>query len=140
MPPTPTEVAIMNPNQQGQLKSEKWRRHWEAWKESGMSQAEYGRRQELPIHAFRYWITKFNQPAIPATTALVKLPIQVQTARESSLELVVDKKYCLIIRKDFDSDLLRAVLSTMAAGTQHGGRRRFTYGRDHILGTISQDD
>jgi hypothetical protein len=113
MQPTQTEVASMSQNLSNLQKSENWRRHWEAWKTSGLSQAEYGRRQELPIHAFRYWITKFNQPAVPATTALVKLPVQARTIRESSIELVVDKKYRLIIRSDFDSDLLRAVLSSL---------------------------
>jgi hypothetical protein len=103
----------MNQKNQSQIKTNHRRQHWEAWKASGLSQAEYGRRQELPIHAFRYWITKFNQPVIPATTALVKLPIKAQAAREASLELVVDKKYRLIIRTDFDSDLLRAVLSSL---------------------------
>jgi hypothetical protein len=43
----------------------------------------------------------------------VKLPLQVQTTRDASLELIVDKKYRLIIRRDFDSDLLRAVLSSL---------------------------
>jgi hypothetical protein len=104
----------MKQKHQSQLKSENWKRHWEAWKESGMSQAEYGRRQGLKIHAFRYWVTKFNQPeALPVTTALVKLPIQAQTTRGASLELVVDKKYRLIIRTDFDSDLLQAVLTSL---------------------------
>lgn len=103
----------MNPKKQSQIKSEHWRQHWEAWKASGLSQSEYGRRQGLPIHAFRYWITKFNQPVIPATTALVKLAVKAQAAREASLELVVDKKYRLIIRTDFDSELLQAVLSSL---------------------------
>jgi hypothetical protein len=113
MAPTQTEVVLMNQKHQSQMKSEKWRQHWEGWKESGMSQAEYGRRQALPIHAFRYWITKFNQPSISTTTALVKLPVQAQAKRETSLELVVDKKYRLIIRTDFDSDLLQAVLTSL---------------------------
>jgi hypothetical protein len=103
----------MNPKHQSQIKSEHWKQHWEAWKASGLSQSEYGRRQGLPIHAFRYWITKFNQPDIPTTTALVKLAVQAQAASEAPLELVVDKKYRLIIRTCFDPALLRAVLASL---------------------------
>ena len=104
----------MSKNNQGAINSENWRQHWENWKASGLSQAEYGRRHKLKIHAFRYWVTKFHQPeTLRATTALVKLPLQVQTTCDASLELIVDKKYRLIIRRDFDSDLLRAVLSSL---------------------------
>lgn len=103
----------MNECNQIRLNTESWRQHWEAWKVSGSSQAEYGRQHGLKIHTFRYWITKFNQPALAESTALVKLPIQAQTTRNASLELVIGKKYRLIIRADFDSDLLRAVLSSL---------------------------
>jgi hypothetical protein len=114
MAPSRAQEAIMSKTNPDAINSENWRRHWEGWKESGLSQAEYGRRHGLKIHIFRYWVTKFNQPeTLPVTTALVKLPIQAQTTRDASLELVVDKKYRLIIRTDFDSDLLQAVLSSL---------------------------
>jgi hypothetical protein len=104
----------MSKNNPSTINSKIWRQHWEDWKESGLSQAEYGRRHGLEIHTFRYWVTKYNQPeTLPATTALVKLPLQAQTMRDASLELVVDKKYRLIIRADFDSALLQAVLSSL---------------------------
>lgn len=103
-------------NQQKQssvVMPENWRKHWEAWKVSGLSQAEYGRRHQLNIHVFRYWITKFNQPQPLPMQSLVKLPTRIQNSSESTIELVVEQKYRLIIHKHFDASLLQAVLASL---------------------------
>ena len=103
----------MNKGNQNQPATERWRRHWKAWKESGLSQAQYGRQYQLKIHAFRYWVTKFNQPINQSTTSLVKLPMQCKPIRESMLELVIQEKYRLLIRSGFDSHLLQEVLHSL---------------------------
>jgi transposase-like protein len=104
----------MRDRDQDVLKSESWQKHWEAWKESGISQAEYARRVAVNLHQMRYWINKFNRPATPAgITALVKLPQQTPRPSEASIELVMDQRYRLIIRTGFDSHLLHAVLSSL---------------------------
>jgi hypothetical protein len=106
----------MNNGNQKQHATERWRRHWKAWKESGLSQEQYGRQHQLKIHAFRYWVTKFNQPINQSTTALVKLPVQAQPLRESLLELVIQEKYRLMIRSGFDPRLLQEVLRSLEGG------------------------
>jgi transposase-like protein len=104
----------MSDRDQGALKSEDWRRHWEAWKASGISQVEYAREVAVNLHQLRYWISKFNRPETPATTtAMVKLTYQTPRLFEAPLELVVDTKYRLIIRTGFDASLLQAVLSSL---------------------------
>ena len=100
--------AIQNPSAR-----EAWRRHWKAWKESGISQAEYGRRHNLKIHAFRYWVTKYNQPVKQSSTALVKLPVQALPKRESWLELIIQEKYRLLIHSGYDPRLLQEVLNSL---------------------------
>lgn len=103
----------MNKRNHNQPATECWRRHWEAWKESGLSQAEYSRQHQLKTHVFRYWVTKFNHPVNQSSTALVKLPEQCKPIRESTLELVVQEKYRLLIRTGYDSSLLQEVLHSL---------------------------
>lgn len=104
---------IMHRRNQNQAATESWRRHWEAWKESGLSQAQYSRQHQVKIHAFRYWVTKFNQPVNQSSSALVKLPMQCKPIRETMLELVIQEKYRLLIRSGFDSHLLQEVLHSL---------------------------
>lgn len=103
----------MHRRNQHQAATEGWRRHWEAWKESGLSQAQYSRQHQVKIHAFRYWVTKFNQPVKQSFTALVKLPVQALPKRESLLELVIQEKYRLLIRSGYDPRLLLEVLNSL---------------------------
>ena len=103
----------MNKRNYNQPATECLRKHWEAWKESGLSQAEYSRQHKLKIQVFRYWVTKFNQPVKQSSTALVKLPEQSKPIRESTLELVVREKYRLLIRTGYDASLLQKVLHSL---------------------------
>ena len=103
----------MHKGNQKQHATERWRRHWKAWKESGLSQAQYSRQHQLKIHVFRYWVTKFNQPINQSSTALVKLPVQALSKRECLLELVIQEKYRLLIRAGFDPRLLQEVVHSL---------------------------
>lgn len=104
----------MNQEMKNKLSSGIWQQHWASWKAGGLSQAEYARQRQVNLHRFRYWINKFRRPENQAgSTALVKLPAQTLRPSESALELVVDKKYRLMIRPGFDPSLLQAVLSTL---------------------------
>ena len=38
-----------------------WRKHYEAFKASGLCRANYGRKYQLIYHRFSYWCRKFNQ-------------------------------------------------------------------------------
>ena len=40
---------------------EKMQSHVSQWKESGLSQAEFARKNELKLHAFRYWVAKLRK-------------------------------------------------------------------------------
>jgi hypothetical protein len=39
-----------------------WRRHLDAWKESGLNQRAYCRELGIGFHRFRYWRSKLEQP------------------------------------------------------------------------------
>lgn len=103
----------MSKNENAQSRQTYWHQHYKAWKTSGQSQAEYAQHCQLKLHAFRYWITKFNQPSIQPAKALVRVPLQAIPVRETFLELIVEGKYRLIIRPGFDAGSLQAVVSSL---------------------------
>lgn len=88
-----------------------WKYHWESWKKSGLTRAEYSRQHKLPIQIFQYWVTKYNKAKKETCTALVKLPAQCKPA--SVLELVIQGKYHLLIRSGFDSQHLQEVVQNL---------------------------
>lgn len=46
----------------------RWAAHVTALRKSGLSRAEYCRRQNLSYHALTYWCRKLAHPGMPATT------------------------------------------------------------------------
>lgn len=92
------------------MKRRYWAGHISAWKEGGVSQAEYCRRQGISIKSFQYWKSKFGRheeiklvpvPAVIASGR--KLPDIVQTGQSvMPLVLHIGERYRLDIGKDFD--------------------------------------
>jgi hypothetical protein len=62
-----------------------WQAHINAWKASGLSQAQYCQQQEIQFHTFAYWRTRLNRTAAPKSR-LLKLG-GVSTASRISLAL-----------------------------------------------------
>ena len=63
-----------------------WEEHVKAWKQSGLSQAEYCRQNELPLHCFYNWKAKFEpQKLVPVEVKEVSdsqyISIQVEKMR-----------------------------------------------------------
>ncbi len=65
-------------------KTDLWSAHVEAWRQSGVSQAEYCRKNGLSHHQFGYWKKKFTDKEKSAQcSAFVAIPIQHRTAPAS---------------------------------------------------------
>lgn len=95
-----------------------WQAHVVAWEQSGVSQAEYCRRQGLSVKIFGYWKRKFqcNESALTFVPVSIK-PAQV-TANKSiaSLRLVIGSDYSVEISDGFKTETLRRLLDTLAGG------------------------
>ncbi len=65
-------------------KTNLWLAHVEAWRQSGMSQTEYCRKNGINNHQFGYWKKKFTRKEKSAQcSAFVAIPIQHRTASNS---------------------------------------------------------
>ena len=62
-------------------KTKLWSAHIEAWRQSGISQAEYCRKKRINYHQFGYWKKKYTDKEKSAQcSAFVAIPIQHRTA------------------------------------------------------------
>jgi len=62
------------------------------WRDSGFSQAEFARKNELKLHAFRYWISKLreeddNAPAFIALDGFAT--VQISLHYPNGVELIL---------------------------------------------------
>jgi len=53
-----------------------WEQHLREWKSSGVSQAEFCRRNKLSLKSFVYW--KKRQKSTSSPVCLVEVPVQMQ--------------------------------------------------------------
>jgi hypothetical protein len=110
-------------NEERKAEIEKMRRYWkeqiENWEASGLSQAEYCRRQDLKFYRFVYWRKKFIRPADPVRQDIVELPFSIRAAglipgRPISLRLSVgNKNYRIEVERDFDPVAFRQLVQVL---------------------------
>ena len=95
-------------------KREFWTRHVEAWRASGLTQAQYCRRHRLLKGTLGYWASTLNKSRA-ASPALVEVGhVEVQPGqRGSPIELMVERRYLLRLWPGTESEHLRNVLSVL---------------------------
>ena len=90
-----------------------WKQHIDSWQETGLSQVEYCRRNNLKHHQLVYWKKRFlktetNVSFVPLKLEdLLDIPTQPDAA---SLSLVLNNHFKIEIRAGFDALLLRQVI------------------------------
>jgi len=76
-----------------------WKQHIESWQESGLSQADYCRRNDLKPHQLTYWKKRFCR----TETGVSFVPLQlIQSSSGDSLWLVIHDHFKVEIRSGFD--------------------------------------
>jgi len=96
-------------------RGEFWRRHIATWQRSGLSQAEYCRRNALPIKSFGYWKRKSDESS---SGELKFFPLVVSTPPRSqeSLSLLLTlqgKRFAIKIKEDFSPPLLKKLILSL---------------------------
>ena len=79
-----------------------WRRHLAAWRDSGLSQAAYCRRQDVSLPCFGYWRGKLD--TVPAPSAQALLPIVLSGMSRSVDRIEVDLPNGLQVHLRVDMD------------------------------------
>jgi hypothetical protein len=90
-----------------------WKQQIEQWQQTGLSQAEYCRRNNLKHHQLVYWKKRFLKTETDVSFVPLKLEdlldIPAQTDH-ASLCLVINNYFKIEIRAGFDALLLRQVI------------------------------
>ena len=93
-----------------------WKQHIDSWQETGLTQAEYCRRNNLKHHQLVYWKKRFLKTETGVSFVPFKLedffdiPAQSDCA---ALYLVINNQLKVEIRAGFDAQLLRQLIFTL---------------------------
>jgi len=93
-----------------------WKQQIEQWQQSGLSQAEYCRRNNLKHHQLVYW----KRRCLKTETEVSFVPVQLEAlldipapADQASLTVIIDNQFKVEIVAGFDPQLLRQVLTAL---------------------------
>jgi hypothetical protein len=96
-----------------------WNSHLESWAPSGLSQAEYCRRNDLNIPRFRYWKRKLSKKnsllefvQLP-TGAINSTQLLQQNTAAPSLRITMGSEFTIEVLDDFSPMTLEKVILTL---------------------------
>jgi hypothetical protein len=109
----------VEPSQESISKSKQkyWQNHLTSWSKSGLSQKHYCEQQLLALSTFRHWKNKLAEHSrktsfYPLAVSSVVVPVEERS--NSGLRLVVcENRYRVELEKDFSSDSLKKLISTL---------------------------
>jgi len=90
-----------------------WKHHIQSWRETGLSQIEYCRQNNLKHHQLVYWKKRFLKTETQVSFVPLKLEDLLDIPAQSdhaSLCLVVNNHFKIEIRAGFDAQLLRQLI------------------------------
>ena len=95
-----------------------WKQQVEQWQQTGLTQAEYCRRNNLKHHQLVYWKKRYLKTETDVSLVPVKLEDLLDIATQTdqaSLSLLIDNHFKVEIRDGFDPKLLRQVIFALRA-------------------------
>jgi len=99
-----------------------WKAHVRAHEKSGLSLAEYCRRQGLSYHAFRYWRKKLSRSSDDSKVALVEVGrfcvpgnrnIPAGSDSSSDLRVRIKGRYTVDVKDGFSASTLSRVITVL---------------------------
>jgi hypothetical protein len=93
-----------------------WKTHIKTWKNSGLSQAEYCRRNDLKKTRFTYWKLKFDKQYLPqafveVSQATVKKAIESKAI--NPLMIHCSSGFTVEVPQSFSSESLKQILTVL---------------------------
>jgi len=93
-----------------------WKQQIEQWQQTGLSQAEYCRRNNLKHHQLVYWKKRYSNTQTEVSFVPLRLEdlldIPAQSDR-AALCLLIDNHFKVEIRDGFEPQLLRQVVAAL---------------------------
>jgi len=99
--------------QQLEQKRSYWKQHIDSWQETGLTQSEYCRRNNLKHHQLVYWKKRILKTETDVSFVslefedLLDIPAP---AKRASLSVVINNHLKIEIRAGFDAQLLRQLI------------------------------
>ena len=90
-----------------------WKQHIDSWQETGLTQTEYCRRNNLKHHQLVYWKKRFLKSETDVSFVPIKLEdfLEIPAPSDSaSISLVVNNHLKIEIKAGFDAQLLRQLI------------------------------
>ena len=105
-------------NKQIRSKEEKrryWQEHIESWRQSGLGQAEYCRRNSLLIKSFGYWKRRTGGSSRGQLNFFpLVLSNPVVTPGHASLQLILqEKRFTIEVEEDFSPAILKKLILSL---------------------------
>lgn len=90
-----------------------WKQHIDSWQETGLTQSEYCRRNNLKHHQLVYWKKRFLKTETDASFVALRFEDLLEVPNrpdQASLSLVINDHFKVEIRAGFDAQLLRQLI------------------------------
>ncbi len=94
-----------------------WQEHISQWSESGLTQAEYCRRNKLSAAAFHWWKGQFRRkskaqknPSTSMQFVEVHGVPPIHAGRDETYEVVLSRGRAIRVGSDFNSDVLKGAI------------------------------
>jgi hypothetical protein len=93
-----------------------WKQQIEQWQQTGLSQAEYCRRNNLKHHQLVYWKKRYSKTQTEVSFAAVQLEALLDIHAppdQASLAVVIDNQFKVEVTEGFDPQLLRQLIAAL---------------------------
>ncbi len=93
-----------------------WKKQIRNWQESGLSQSEFCRTNNLIPHRFTYWkrkLVKQQEKAVSLVQVDMKTKLNTKPAYRSPLRIVFNNQFHIEVDRDFDPVTLRQLVYTL---------------------------
>ena len=93
-----------------------WEQQIQQWRDSGLTQTEFCRLQNLKPHQLTYWKKRFHRTQAPVSLVELQLGSASQSHTCSSgspLRLILDEQYRIDIDRGFDPVTLQQLVLTL---------------------------
>lgn len=93
-----------------------WKEHIKNWQESGQSQLEFCRKNNLISHRFTYWkqkLVKQQERAVSLVQVNMEANVNTKPAYRSPLRIVFNNQFHVEVDRDFGPVTLRQLVYTL---------------------------
>jgi hypothetical protein len=110
---------MINPSRAEQIAQKRrfWEQQIQRWRDSGLTQTEFCRLQNLKPHQLTYWKKRFHRTQAPVSLVELQLGSASQSHTCSSgspLRLILDEQYRIDIDRGFDPVTLQQLVLTLS--------------------------